>query len=85
MKSAVTQCVLAAISVFKSFIAYAEVDTYQANLSTLIGVTTNTEDTENTRSPVLGLQVFFKPVNINYFDICEHIMNKKCSKFNFYF
>ena len=65
MKSAVTQCVLAAISVFQSFIAYAEVDTYQANLSTLIGVTTNTEDTENTRSPVLGLQVFFKPVNNN--------------------
>ena len=63
MKSAVTQCVLATISVFQSFIASAEADTYQANLSTIGAVTKNTEDTETTRSPVAGLQVFFKPVN----------------------
>ena len=63
MKSVVTQCVLAATALFQSFIASAEADTYQANLSTIGAVTKNTEDTETTRSPVAGLQVFFKPVN----------------------
>ncbi len=63
MTSAVTRCVLAALALFQSFIASAEADTYRANLSTLGAVTKNTEDTETTRSPVAGLQVFFKPVN----------------------
>ena len=63
MKSVVTQCVLAATALFQSFIASAEADTYRANLSTIGAVTKNTEDTETTRSPVAGLQVFFKPVN----------------------
>ena len=63
MKSVVTQCVLATTALFQSFIASAEADTYQANLSTIGAVTKNTEDTETTRSPVAGLQVFFKPVN----------------------
>ncbi len=63
MKSVVTQCVLATTALFQSFIASAEADTYQANLSTIGAVTKNTEETETTRSPVAGLQVFFKPVN----------------------
>ena len=63
MTSTVTRCVLAALALFQSFIASAEADTYRANLSTLGAVTKNTEDTETTRSPVAGLQVFFKPVN----------------------
>ena len=63
MKSVVTQCILAALALFQSFIASAEADTYRANLSTIGAVTKNTEDTETTRSPVAGLQVFFKPVN----------------------
>ena len=63
MTSAVTRCVLAALALFQSFIASAEADTYRANLSTLGAVTKNTEDTETTRSPVAGLQVFLKPVN----------------------
>ena len=63
MTSAVTRCVLAALALFQSFIASAEADTYRANLSTIGAVTKNTEDTETTRSPVAGLQVFFKPVN----------------------
>ena len=63
MTSVVTQCVLAATALFQSFIASAEADTYRANLSTIGAVTKNTEDTETTRSPVAGLQVFFKPVN----------------------
>ncbi len=63
MTSAVTRCVLAATALFQSFIASAEADTYRANLSTIGAVTKNTEDTETTRSPVAGLQVFFKPVN----------------------
>ena len=63
MTSAVTRCVLAALALFQSFIASAEADTYRANVSTIGAVTKNTEDTETTRSPVAGLQVFFKPVN----------------------
>ena len=63
MTPAVTRCVLAALALFQSFIASAEADTYRANVSTIGAVTKNTEDTETTRSPVAGLQVFFKPVN----------------------
>jgi hypothetical protein len=61
MKSALTQCVLSALAVFQSFIAHAEADSYQVNLSGLGSVQNDSKDTE-TRSPALGLQVFFKPV-----------------------
>jgi len=61
MKSSVTKCVLSALAVFQSFIAHAEADSYRFNLSGLGSVQNDSKDTE-TRSPALGLQVFFKPV-----------------------
>jgi len=53
-----------ALTVLCHFNAIAEEDTYRVNLSTISMITTDSSDT-TTRSPVAGLQVFFKPVTID--------------------